>query len=99
MPPSLSPMGAQRPNPIHVFVSYAREDEVLKDELLKHLAPLKRSGALAVWHDRDLEAGAPLPQIEAELDRADVVLLLLSVDYIASDELHDREMMRAIGRH
>jgi hypothetical protein len=92
-------MGAQRPKPIHVFVSYAREDEALKDELLKHLAPLRRSGALSTWHDRDLTAGEPLPQIEAELERADVVVLLLSVDYLASDELHDRELMRAIGRH
>ena len=91
-------MGAQLPKPIHVFVSYAREDEALKDELLKHLRSLKRSGALAIWHNRDLDAGDPLQQTEAELDRADVVLLLLSVDYIASDELHDREMMRAIGR-
>ena len=84
---------------IRVFVSYAREDEALKDELLKQLAPLRRRGALAVWHDRDLNAGEPLPQIQAELDQADVVLLLLSVDYLASDELHDREMMRAIERH
>jgi hypothetical protein len=92
-------MGAEPPKPIHVFISYAHEDEPLKDELLKHLAPLRRSGAIATWHDRDLNAGEPLPQIEAELDRADLVLLLLSIDYLASDELHDREMKRALERH
>jgi hypothetical protein len=92
-------MGAQRPKPIHVFISYARADETLKDELLKHLASLRRSGAIAIWHDRDLAPGEPLSRIEAEIDRADIVLLLLSADYLASDDLHDREMMRAIRRH
>ena len=83
-----------------VFLSYAHADEAFKNELVKHLAPLRRRGAISVWHDRRLVPGAPLDAtISAELEAADLVLMLISVDFVDSDYCWDKEMTRALERH
>ena len=84
----------------HVFFSYSHADEALRNELEKHLAGLRREGAITTWHDRRIGPGEDLHgQIDDQLDRADIVLLLVSADFIASDYCHDIEMMRAMERH
>lgn len=37
---------------IELFISYSHRDETLRQQLDKHLAPLKRQGVISVWHDR-----------------------------------------------
>jgi len=64
------------------------------------LAALKRQGLIATWHDRRITAGSPVgPTIDANLDASQVVLLLVSSDFIASDYCYEREMARAMERH
>ncbi|MGB3047793.1 toll/interleukin-1 receptor domain-containing protein [Dokdonella sp.] len=83
-----------------LFFSYSHKDEALRDRLEVHLASLKRSGAISVWHDRRITAGDPLGQrIDENLERADIILLLISPDFLASDYCHDIEMQRALERH
>lgn len=83
-----------------VFLSYAHADEAFRDELVKHLTPLKRRGGISVWHDRRLLPGAPLDAtISAELEAADLILMLISADFVASDYCWDKEMARALERH
>ena len=83
-----------------VFFSYSHADEALRDQLEKHLAVLRRSEVIETWHDRRIVAGDALsPRIAAELERADIILLLVSRDFIASDYCYDIEMARAIERH
>ncbi|MBE8470271.1 toll/interleukin-1 receptor domain-containing protein [Streptomyces justiciae] len=83
-----------------LFYSYAHEDEALRDELSKHLRTMERQGVIRGWHDREISAGA---QWQGEIDRnlgtADVVLLLVSPDFMASDYCHDVEMTEALRRH
>jgi hypothetical protein len=83
-----------------VFFSYAHEDEGLRDQLEKHLSLLTREGVIETWHDRRIGPGeAFADRIDAALETSDIVLLLVSSDFLASDYCHDIEMGRALERH
>jgi TIR domain len=86
--------------PLNVFVSYSHRDEDFKDDLVMHLANLKRQEKISAWQDRDIEAGAEWDaEIKQQLEAADVILLLISPRFIASDYCYDLEMQRAVERH
>ncbi|MFV0801540.1 toll/interleukin-1 receptor domain-containing protein [Brucella sp. MAB-22] len=83
-----------------VFFSYSHVDEALRDELEKHLAVLKRQGVIDTWHDRRIGAGQEIDQsINDRINTDDIILLLISSDFLASDYCYDREMTRALERH
>src|SRR5215216_4117785 len=84
---------------ISAFISYAHVDEKLKDRFLVHLAALKRERLIGVWHDRMLKPGDHFDRaIEAELAAADLIILLVSPDFINSDYCTEKEMQRAFAR-
>ena len=86
--------------PARVFISYAHVDETYRDQLDKQLSILQRAGIVEIWHDRRLVAGDEWDHsIKAELERADIILLLVSPDFIASDYINDVEIERAMERH
>jgi len=88
------------PATIEVFYSYAHEDEELVKELRKHLSILKRQGVIRDWYDREITAGTDWKgQIDQHLNSAEVLLLLVSADFLASDYCYDVEMTRALERH
>lgn len=83
-----------------LFFSYSHKDEALRDKLEVHLAMLKRQGVLETWHDRRIVAGDEFAgRIGEELERAGIILLLVSPDFLASDYCYDIEMTRAMERH
>lgn len=83
-----------------IFFSYSHIDEALRDQLERQLSVLKRQGAVEVWHDRRIGAGKELNnEIDRNLEDADIILLLVSADFLASDYCYDREMMRALEKH
>ncbi|MBA9068167.1 hypothetical protein FHR71_001908 [Methylobacterium sp. RAS18] len=83
-----------------IFFSYSHKDEALRDRLEVAVTTMKRQGLIETWHDRRLRAGDDFDTgVRAELERADVILLLVSPDFIASDYCHDVEMTRAMERH
>jgi len=83
-----------------LFFSYSHADESLRDQLEKHLSGLRRQGVISSWHDRRITAGTELAEaIDSHLDTADIILLLISPDFIASDYCYEREMNRALERH
>lgn len=83
-----------------VFISYSHKDEELRDQLEVQLAMLKRQGLVDVWHDRRLLPGDHLDwTVDEELNRADIILLLVSPDFIASDYCYKIEKARALERH
>ncbi len=85
---------------VRLFYSYSHKDETLRNELETHLKLLQRQGLISTWHDRQIEAGEEWKQkIDENLDRADIILLLISADFIASDYCWDKEMKRALERH
>lgn len=83
-----------------VFFSYSHKDEELRDRLEAHLAILKRQGAITTWHDRRITAGSEFAgSIDKAMEEAEVILLLVSSDFLASDYCYDVEMTRALERH
>jgi formylglycine-generating enzyme required for sulfatase activity len=85
---------------IEIFFSYAREDELLRDELAKHLKPLQQEGIITAWHDREIPPGAEWQnEIDRHLESAQIILLLISSDFLASDYCYSRELKRALERH
>jgi len=85
---------------VKVFFSYAHEDEKMRNALEAQLAILQRQGKISAWHDRKISAGREWAgTISAELEAADVILLLVSSAFIASDYCYDIEMKRALERH
>ncbi|HKG14500.1 MAG TPA: COR domain-containing protein [Pyrinomonadaceae bacterium] len=83
-----------------VFVSYTRRDERLRKRLEVNLKLLKRAGLIETWQDRDIEAGEEWREkIDENLERADIILLLVSDDFLASDYCYEIEMRRALELH
>ncbi len=81
---------------IKIFISYAHEDEDLQQKLRKHLDIL----GLDVWVDREIRPGTEWnADIDRELEAADIILLLLSVDFLSSDFVRKIEIPRALERH
>lgn len=83
-----------------VFFSYSHYDEAMRDQLEVHLTMLKRNGLIETWHDRRIVAGADFGDaIDANLLAADIVLLLVSPHFLASEYCYSREMTKAMERH
>lgn len=83
-----------------VFFSYSHKDEALRDQLETHLALLKNQGLIESWHDRRISAGSEVDDsISAAMERANVILLLVSADFMASTYCYSKEMKRAMERH
>ncbi len=72
----------------------------MRDELAKHLSLLQRDGTISAWHDRQISAGTEWANdIDSNLNAADLILLLISSDFLASEYCHQVELKRAIERH
>lgn len=83
-----------------VFFSYSHADEKLRDQLDKQLSLLRRQGVIETWHDRRIGAGEELVgSIDDQLETCDIILLLVSPDFLDSDYCYDIEMSRAMERH
>ncbi|WP_437807808.1 toll/interleukin-1 receptor domain-containing protein [Sorangium sp. So ce1078] len=88
------------PTSVEIFLSYAQADEPLRAELEKHLAGLRRERIIEAWHDRKILAGADRArEIDARLSSSDVILLLVSPDFIGSDYCYDVEVKEAMRRY
>ena len=86
--------------PVTLFYSYAHEDESLRDELQAHLKILERRGLLAPFHDRKIVAGEDWSAaIDTRMRNAELVLLLISNDFIASDYIMGTELRTVMERH
>jgi hypothetical protein len=94
---SLSP---KTTGPVRLFYSYSHKDEALRDRLEEALALLRREGLISDWQDRKIGAGAEWKgAIDKNFEEAQVVLLLVSASFIASDYCWDIELKQAIERH
>jgi TIR domain len=85
---------------VEIFFSYAHEDEDLRDQFAMHLKCLERQGVIKAWHDRNIKAGEEWEkEIDRHLESADIILLLISANFLASDYCYGIELQRALERH
>ncbi len=85
---------------LRVYSCYAPEDEELRNKLTKHLLPLKRERMLTTWLDVPVHAGSDLKlEVEKQLKEADLILLLISPDFIASEYCYDLQLTTALNHY
>ncbi len=85
---------------INVFFAYSHRDRELKSELERHLSQLRRNQIIETWSDNELIAGQVWEkEIQKKLESADIILLLISSDFLASDYCYNIEMQKAFERH
>ncbi len=85
---------------LKIFISYAHEDEDYSRELQKHLSQLRREGIIEDWSDSAIMAGADWDDtIKSNIQKSDIILFLVSSDFMASTYINDVEMKRAIERN
>jgi hypothetical protein len=83
-----------------IFVSYSHRDDGTLERLKAHLSPLRRTGRIETWYDREIRAGGEIDgEISKELEACDIVFLMISPDFLNSDYCMDTEMTRAMERH
>jgi hypothetical protein len=87
------------PGLVRAFLSYAHEDAPWRDAVLNHLGWLRHSSRLATFDDRQLKPGRRWdPAIKAELDAADIVILLISPYFTGSRYCTVDELTRTLAR-
>ena len=80
-----------------IFISYAHKDEDLRQELERHLTELKRQENVKIWSDEQIRPGEELDRvIQKELEQADIILLLVSSDFLASTYCREVETVKAL---
>ena len=83
-----------------IFIASAPEDEKLRDDLVKHLSPLKQQGLITYWYDRKVSPGNEWEyEADKQLKTADIILLLISKYFLASDYFSSNEVKLAMYRH
>ena len=93
-------MSTSSTNRLKIFYCYARKDQNLREELDHHLSNIKRLYHLEMWFDREINPGENWEDaIDEHLNSADLIFLLISPDFMASDYCYNKEMNRALIRH
>ncbi|MCL5107624.1 MAG: ABC transporter substrate-binding protein [Chloroflexi bacterium] len=96
--PAAQPRKPERPR--QVFYSYSHKDEDLRSQLDTHLSIMKRQGVITSWSCREITAGTEWEgEIRSYLNSAQLILLLVSSDFLDSDYCYDVELKRAFERH
>ncbi|QBD77890.1 toll/interleukin-1 receptor domain-containing protein [Ktedonosporobacter rubrisoli] len=85
---------------IRLFYCYSQADQSLCEELGKHLVLLQRSGLIECWHEQMLSPGCEWEaQIEYQLNAAQIILLLVSSDFLDSYYCAEKRMRIVLQRH
>ncbi len=78
------------PNQKNIFISFAKKDESMLHQLMEHLSVLKKNNSANIWHQGMVGAGEEIEEeVEKEIQNADLVLLLVSSNYLASDDFEN----------
>lgn len=83
-----------------VFISYnPASDDALKDLIFSYLKTIEQIGLAKFWHEEMLQPGDDRdPKIAAELAAADLILMLVTADYLSDDPLLEKQFNPAMAR-
>src|SRR5436309_1446876 len=85
---------------IRIFCSYSNKDQFLQGELENHLKSLEREGGVLLWDKHKVTAGQEQRrEIDNQLKRADLILLLISSNFISSDDCYAGDLVNAVQRY
>ncbi len=93
-------MADESTRPIKIFYSYSRADKKFRVELERHLEPLRRSGQISGWHDHEIPPGTEWRhEVNKHLAASDIILLLVSHNFMSSEYCYSEELQRALEMH
>ena len=93
-------MSSRKQAEIRIFCSYSEKDRSLQENLENHLSSLEREGGVLVWHKHKVKAGQEYQrEIDNQLKRADLILLLISSNFISSDDCYAGDLVNALQRY
>lgn len=93
-------MSSEKQAEIRIFCSYSNEDRSLQESLEKHLSSLVRGGGVLTWNKHKVKAGQEYQlEIDNQLKRADLILLLISSNFISSDDCYGSDLAIALRRY
>jgi internalin A len=93
-------LGDSNQRPLRVFFSYSHKDEEYRDQLDIHFAMLRNRGLVETWHDRKIIPGEEWDDtIKQQLQEADLVLLMISADFLNSNYIMNEELKILRERH
>lgn len=82
-----------------VFISYSHIDKEFRDTVLTFLINLERDKLINIWQDGLINPGDQWDEkIKSGIENADIILLLVSQDFINSTYVHEVEMKRAVEK-
>lgn len=79
-----------------VFISYSRKDLEFKEELRSHLSILEKYDLLKAWSCDEIKAGKWDKQIQTELEEADIIIYLVSSNFMSSEYIMENEVKKGI---
>jgi hypothetical protein len=78
-----------------IFISYSHKDEEWKERLVTQLKILEMEGFCTLWDDRKIEWGDDwLPEIDKSLEEAQIVIMMISADFLISNFILNQEVPR-----
>ena len=86
---------------IDIFIAYSRKDKEILEALKTNLHVLIREKICnEIWYDGLIQPGELWDnKIKEKLFKAKIILLLISSDFLASDNCYDSEMQKALQLH
>ena len=86
--------------PIDVFIGYSKADTPFLEQLRKQLTAVERVGLVDAWHDGEIEVGSNREEsIIKAMNDSEIIILLISADFIASEFNYEKEMKWAMALH
>ncbi len=86
--------------PKKVFLSYAAKDKEFLNYLLLHLAPIRRANYIDTWSDGEITTGSEWKdEMVEQLHQADIILLVVTANFLASDFHYLQQLETAMKRH
>lgn len=85
---------------LNVFISYSHKDERYREQLEVHLKLLERQRIITTWSARQILPGDLYADaVHSSLESADIILPLISSNFISSNYCYDIEMQKALEKH
>lgn len=84
-----------------LFIMYSTQDEVLRQDMEKHLVMLRKNNKIDdIWHEGKIHAGSEIDStISSEIDKADVILMMITANFLVSDKIYENQLLQALYRH
>lgn len=93
-------ISSKQRKPLQAFISYSHKDERFRRALVSHLAQQEREKVITAWHDHIITAGEEIdPVIEKNMRNSQLIIFLVSADFLSSRYCMDIEVKRAMRRH